>query len=76
MHGYRKDWPTQRTLKAWRQKGLAHRIDVHAGEGVHDSGPSQQEHGRDQDVGHDAEDEECDVRRPAPPGICNQSPHQ
>ena len=50
--------------------GAPYRIDVHAGEGIHDSSASQQEHGRHQDVGHEAEEEECDVGGLAPARIC------
>ena len=48
----------------------SHRIDVHASKGLHDRSTSQQQHGRDQDVGHDAEEEEGNVRRFAPACIC------
>ena len=61
----------QDTELCQRAQAGAHRIDVHAGQGVHDGGTSQQEHGGDQDVGHDAEDEEGDVGRPAPTRICS-----
>ena len=53
--------------------GMPYRIDVHASEGVHDSSASQQEHGRHQDVGHEAEEEECDVGGPAPARICTST---
>ena len=52
---------------------MPYRIDVHASEGVHDSSASQQEHGCHQDIGHEAEEEECDVGGPAPARICTST---
>ena len=53
----------------------AHRIDVHAGERVDDGRAAQQQHGRDQDVGQDAEEEEGQVRRLAPARHCAAMRH-
>ena len=52
---------------------MPYRIDVHASKGIHDSSASQQEHGCHQNIGHEAEEEECDVGGLAPARICTST---
>lgn len=67
LHGQRTKSRSGISTGVWTD---THCIDAHAGEGINDGSTAQQEHGSDQDVGHDAEDEEGDVGGLAPACIC------
>ena len=54
--------------------GATHSVDAHAGESVDDCSATEQEHGSDQDVSKDAEEEECQVSCLAPASICAPEP--
>lgn len=69
----------QLSREQWRVRAIkvqicaspgSHRVDVHACERIHNRRAAQNEHGRHDDVGGEAEAEKHNVRRAAPPRIC------
>lgn len=60
-------------VAAWQQQAGEHayRSGVHSCQGCHDGGPSQDQHGADNDVGQEAEEKEDQVGNIAPSGVHN-----
>jgi hypothetical protein len=71
---HERNKPPTEMIRVWRRilrKSSTHneeagKVDVHAGEGIHHRGASQQEHGADDAVGQEAEAQEHLVCNPTP----------